>query len=248
MRTKNLFLMTALLTVLALLLASCAPAAPTTAPTHAPTTVPTVPVTPTLAATATPKPAAGVSPSDLAAKAKGITEYSFDFKVTAVGMTMTGKNYVKGDKLRQETTVAGMKAVTLVDFSKKTAYTVMTEQKMAVKVDFSQEASAERPGERVAALPSDAKLVGTETIGGKSAAVFQFSSGEGPVKLWIWTERGVPLKVETTSAGREAVMEFSNYEFGPLADSLFELPAGVQVVDVPAAIPGMPGGPPAPGR
>ena len=229
---------------------ACQPAAPVLTPTKGPVAVAPTPTTllaaptPTTppAPTPTPKPV-GVSLSDLAAKAKAITEYSYDFKTTVAGQTITGKSYMKRDKMRQEVT-APMPMVMLADFSKKTAYMLMPDAKIATKMDLSGVESTERPGERVSGLPSDAKFVGTETIGGKPAAVFEFTSEGNPAKIWIWTERGVPLKFEMTSAGQKAVMEFSNYQFGPLADSLFEVPAGWQIVEMPT----MPGVPTVPGR
>lgn len=222
--------------ILVLVVVFAGAACPGGAPT--PTAAPPVSATPTATVAAAPSPVSGVSISDLAARARGLTQYSVDLKVTAAGQTVTGKSYVKTDKMRQETTTAGVKTVTLIDMTKKTGYFIMVAQNTATKLDFSQVATSEQPAEEVAALPSDARFVGTETIDGKSASVYQYTSAAEAVKIWIWTERGLPLKVETTSGGAQAVIEFTNYDFGPLADSLFELPPGVQVVGVPA-IPGI---------
>ena len=224
-------------------------AAPTKAPAAAPTAAPPAAATkaPTPAPTAAPtaaKPtatsaAAGTSIADLVAKAKGVSEYSFTSKITAAGQTLTAKTFMKSTKMRQEMSVAGQSTVLLVDLANKVAHMVMVDQKMAMKLDFSQAMDkVENPGERIGSLPNTAKLVGTEVVDGKPAAVYEVSEGSVTSKLWIWTERGLPLKIESTVPEGKSVVEFTDYKFEPQPDSLFVLPPGVQVVEMPAGIPG----------
>ena len=219
------------------------PAAAT--PQGAPAPTATAP-SPTKPATTT-APAGGVSITDLANKAKGATEYSFNTKITSAGQAVSSKAYVKGTKMRNEMTVAGQKAVILLDLASKVAYTLLAEQKMAMKMDFSQAAAnVENPGDKMDSLPSDSKFVGTDTVDGKPAAMYDVPSSQGTSRMWVWTERGLPLKVETTTPRGTTVVEYTDYQFGPQPDSLFELPPGTQVVDLPTGIPGILGPTPAP--
>jgi len=202
---------------------------------------------PAATATATPKPAATSTPasaasvSDLVAKAKATTEYSFDIKIDAAGQTMTGKSYVKGTKMRQEMNVAGQNTVLLLNMNDKVAYTLMPDQGIAMKMDFSKvSVQTERPDARISELPSSAKLIGTDTVDGKAAAVYEVPDSVGSGKYWVWTERGMPLKVEVTGAEGKTVIEFLNYKFGSIPDSLFELPSGTQLMDLPIN-PNLPG-------
>ncbi|MBI2864164.1 MAG: hypothetical protein HYX94_06330 [Chloroflexi bacterium] len=43
-------------------------------------------------------------------------------------------------------------------------------------------------------------------------------------------------------------VDFTNYQLGPQPDSLFELPPGTKVIDLPSNLLGMPGSMPTPGR
>ncbi len=160
-------------------------------------------------------------------------------KITSAGETLTAKTFVKSTKMRQEMSVGGQSTVLLADLANKVAYMVMVDQKMAMKLDASQAMDkAENPGERVGALPNTAKLVGTEVVDGKPAAVYEVSEASGTSKFWIWTERGLPLKIESSTPQGKSVVEFTDYKFEPQPDSLFVLPPGVQVVEMPAGIPG----------
>jgi len=248
----------ALIVAAALVLAACPQAAapPATAtPTAAPPTPTRPPATPTpLPATPTPLPptptrapavatpvasptAAGVAASDLAAKARANAAYSFEGRITAAAQTINIKGNVKGTKQRQEISAAGMNTVMIMDSATKTAYMYLPDQKTATKLDFGQVAAQSAPtAEQVAGLPSDARFVGTETVDGKSAAVYEVPSVNA--KFWLWTERGVPLKAEIGSGAARNVAEFTNYQFGPQPDSLFELPPGTQVSDTALPIPG----------
>jgi outer membrane lipoprotein-sorting protein len=230
--------------------------APTTAPTVAPTTAPTVAPTATALAkpttapaaaspTAAAKPAAGApSLADLMAKLQGTAEYSFDTKMTVRGEALNGKNAIKGQKMRQEVSVQGQKALILADMSKKLAYIVMVDQKTALKMDLSQMEQqgqeVNSPSDMVAGLPKDAKFVGLDTVDGKPAAVFEATVNKNTTKLWLWVEKGLPLKSESTTPEGKTTIEFLNYSFTSLADSMFELPAGVQVVDFNDMMPGKP--------
>lgn len=260
-RFCNVFAATLIPSLLLLLSACASPASPTPSPTAAPSKAeaPAAPKssesTPAAKATSSPMPAATPVPkptatptagvasvSELVAKAKATTEYSFDIKVNAAGQTMTGKSYVKGMKMRQEMSVAGQNTVLLLNLAEKVAYMLMPDQNIAVKTDFNEASSqTDLPNERISDLPSGAKLIGTDTIDGKLAAVFEVPGSQGTGKYWVWIERGLPLKLEVVTAEGKTVMEYSNYKFGGLADSLFELPAGVQVMDLPVNLPGVPG-------
>lgn len=232
-----------LIVAVALALTACpqaaAPAAtatPTTAPptpTRPPATPTPLPPTPTRASPVTSPTAAGVSPSDLAAKARANAEYSFEGRITSAAQTINMKGYVKGTKQRQELSTAGGNTVMIVDGATKTAYMYFPDLKTATKIDFSQAAAT---AQQVAGLPSDARFVGMDTVDGKPAAVYEVPSINA--KFWIWTARGVPLKGEVGSGAGRNVVEFTNYQFGPQPDSLFELPPGTQVSDTALPIPG----------
>jgi hypothetical protein len=80
-------------------------------------------------------------------------------------------------------------------------------------------------------LQYNPQITGTETIDGKSCTVFEWTTDEGTLTEWIWTERGFPIKiVSVTSAGTSTVL-FENISFDAIAASMFELPAGAEVTE-----------------
>lgn len=218
---------------------TAAPVAATSAPTVAPTTQPK----PAATATPAPAPTASSGIADLIAKAKGLGDYTYDYKLNVSGTTMSGKTYVKGTKMRQEITFSGTKMVTLMDTATKVAYSVMPDQKVAMKVDFSKlQGGNSSPTDQVTGMPADTKVAGTDTVDGKSATIYQYMKDGTTAKLWIWTEKSVPLKADVTGSGVQAHMEFSNYEFGPLDAGLFEVPKDYTVTELPTNFGGVPGG------
>jgi hypothetical protein len=42
----------------------------------------------------------------------------------------------------------------------------------------------------------------------------------------------MPLRVETTSGTETIIVEFLNFTIGNIDDSMFQLPAGVQIMDM----------------
>jgi outer membrane lipoprotein-sorting protein len=89
-----------------------------------------------------------------------------------------------------------------------------------------------------------ARILGTEEIGGKLTTVIEVTTqleggpfgGPGTTEMktksWIWNEKGVPLKHETITTFSELPMvvktfvEYKNYNFDMIPDSVFELTDG----------------------
>lgn len=237
-----------------------------TGPTPTPTLVPTQVVqatptatslkvsTPTPAPTRTPAPTAtpfdlaqalGIPPLDtLLARSTSLTEYSFNYKVMQEengAIVLSGKAYVKGTRLRQELFVQGQRAVIFTD-SKRSLYQILfSDQKTAVKLDPSDIGNqAVNPSESVLALRQDSQLVSAEIMHGESSAVFAITTPEATLKYWVWIEKGLPLRIETVANDGQAILDFSDYSFGPQPDELFELPKGTKIVEAATNQPKLP--------
>lgn len=76
------------------------------------------------------------------------------------------------------------------------------------------------------------KSLGTETIDGKLATVveYTFISREQSftLKVWLWNEKGLPLKTESTAeiigVNYITKIEYKNFNFEDIPDSVFEVP------------------------
>lgn len=75
------------------------------------------------------------------------------------------------------------------------------------------------------------KELGTATIDGKAATIVEYSyTASGMTispKLWIWNEKGIPLKMEMKYMLMEfnmtITMEYKNFAFGEIPDSIFNV-------------------------
>jgi outer membrane lipoprotein-sorting protein len=73
--------------------------------------------------------------------------------------------------------------------------------------------------------------LGTETIDGKTATVIQYTPSQAgnstTIKMWIWNEKGVPLKARSITKNEETVITmdytYSNYSFSDIPDSMFSV-------------------------
>jgi outer membrane lipoprotein-sorting protein len=73
--------------------------------------------------------------------------------------------------------------------------------------------------------------LGTETIDGKTATVIQYTPSQAgnstTIKMWIWNEKGVPLKALYTMTSGETTItmdyDYSNYSFSDIPDSTFSV-------------------------
>ena len=87
-------------------------------------------------------------------------------------------------------------------------------------------------------------ITGTEKIDGKSCWVIEFTdlSAREDVKAWVWKDKAFPIRVEMKShQGPTMLQEYKNIDFGNILDSEFELPAGVEVIDLEDLFAGLEG-------
>ena len=63
--------------------------------------------------------------------------------------------------------------------------------------------------------------------------VIKYTTETDNVKMWVWTKYGISIRIETTTTKGTAVVELKNISIGNISDSIFELPAGVQVMEIP---------------
>ena len=81
-------------------------------------------------------------------------------------------------------------------------------------------------------------IVGTETVDGKTCTVIEYTTDTNQeCKVWIWNEYGVTLKIEVREAGQLTMkMEWTDVVVGDIDDSMFELPAGMTIVDMTTTV------------
>ncbi|WP_145091145.1 hypothetical protein [Sporomusa sp. KB1] len=66
--------------------------------------------------------------------------------------------------------------------------------------------------------------------------------GKSQTKLWVREDYGIPLRVEVTEANgsKNMVMEYKNLKVGAQPAAAFQLPEGVEVMDMGEMMKGLP--------
>jgi outer membrane lipoprotein-sorting protein len=188
----------------------------------------------------TPTSTSGETLGDIYGVGKNIGDVKFDQVMTTSGQTqpMTWHVYMKNAwlinsmKIRYEITgldQTTVQTVELIDYSARTMYTYMPAQNIAYLTNFAQ--APGNPTENSNQIKPT--YLGTETLDSKLCDVYQYSFEGATAKVWVWKEKSFPIRMETTTSSGTSTLEYENIVFGTLSDSLFQLPAGVQIMQFP---------------
>ncbi|MDY6966441.1 MAG: DUF4412 domain-containing protein [Halobacteriota archaeon] len=183
-----------------------------------------------------------VTLSDLLDLARDSSSATYDMVISGGPLeTTTTKVWSTETKQKMESTMMGQTTITIIDQEKQEMYSYFPDQNMAMKLDFSDSETSQQ-AESFTEIMEDYSptIVGTETIDGKLCTIIEYESSindaQTTQKVWVWQRYGFPIRVEatTTIAGTPTttVMEMKNIEFGPIPDSTFELPAGVDIQEM----------------
>ena len=185
-------------------------------------------VTPAAAGTLTP-PTAGYSATRI---------------INAGGMEMSGKVHSEDGKERWETTMQGMRSISILLMNEGRMLVYMPDMNMAMEMSLD-EAAASQPGLDALRDGAEATEEGKEVIEGEQTTRYLVAeepgSGVRDVRVWV-TSDGIPLKMEGKSDEGDFMMLLKDLQRGTQDASLFRLPSGVTPMKMPAGMPGMMGG------
>ncbi len=160
-------------------------------------------------------------------QAKAI-EFSSDLVIVPKGdEPMEGKIFVKGDKIRQETSEEDGTQIMIIRPDKKLTWMITPEDKTYMEMPYQSEDKTFE--EWTPEKEKKAKLLGQETVSGIACKKFETVEDGEKTTLWVSTQFPFPIKVEDS----ETTMEYRNIKLGPLPDSLFELPPGYEKMAMP---------------
>jgi hypothetical protein len=186
--------------------------------------------------------------------------YSEDLVITANGKTMTMKRAINGSKMRTEMT-AGGKTIEMIELGDAdgTTYNIIPDEKRAIKMtskgmmeQMPKGAGKDEPAEEAETAETEStppagykvEYLGEETVDGRATRKFRMSTADGSALGWFDTTTGAPVRMEGTSDGKLAVMEWKNFQATPPPAAMFEVPKGYEVTDLDAMraqMKGMPG-------
>jgi outer membrane lipoprotein-sorting protein len=183
----------------------------------------------------------GTDLGTLMKSAAAVKQMSFDSVMTMTSnnttTTSAGKIYISDTKMRMETEMNGMKSIT-ISKSPSEIYIYNPDTKTAMKLTSSTDDSAEIPTEWAQASgdTSRYKIIGEEKKDGFDCVVVQYTDPANAAvtsKMWVRKDNGLPVRVEAKTSDGTIVSEYKNYNLGTQDASLFELPAGTQIVSFP---------------
>ncbi len=158
----------------------------------------------------------------------GAADFSADMVIQPKGEeATTGKMFVKGDKIRQETKEDGETQIMIIRPDKKVTWMIAPEEKTYMEMPYQSEDKTFE--EWTAEKEKQAKYLGDETVSGLACKKYESIEDGDKTFIWISKQFPFPIKVEDS----EVTMEYRNVKAGPVEDSLFEIPAGYRKISMP---------------
>ncbi len=164
-------------------------------------------------------------------------EYSVDMVMTNGDQQVTMHRIYRNGSIRSDMAAEG-ETMSMIEKADEpgTTYTLVPSQKMAMKMseDALGPGMAKTVEEHAAAAKPEADVtpevekVGAETIEGHAATKFKVTAGEHHALMWLDTESGAPLRMESEGAK----IEWKNLEVKPQPAASFEVPKEYQLMDM----------------
>jgi outer membrane lipoprotein-sorting protein len=171
-------------------------------------------------------------------------EFSADLISKQAGETLTGKVYVKDDKIRQEFSREGETQVVILRMDKGVSWTLMADEKIYMEMPLGMIPGDPEIAQKAKDM-AEKQYLGKEKVGGYVCKKYQFiyhDKSIGTLTQWFSKKLNYPLKTEHKSPSIHMLMEYRNIREKGLPDSLFEIPPGYQKMSMPMMPKGMPGG------
>ena len=174
----------------------------------------------------------------LLAKSKEIKEISFEYEIIeGKERAASGGAWVKGSRVKNEITVDGQTMASIYDTAKGEAYMYVKGEKTATLSELTPEITGffQTPTNFYDDVDvSMVKIVDTETYDGHKCKVMSIvdETGWEESKMWVSVEYGIPLRIETDDAAGLLVLEYKNIKVGSVPDDVFQLPKGVEILDM----------------
>lgn len=142
--------------------------------------------------------------------------------------------WMQGDVVKTETVVDGETLILVIDNARGELLSYDAAQNAATVMSLGEGhvSMPESPLEYVRELDPAEWVPGETTFfDGLRCRRFTREDLDEETVMYIWEEYGLPLRVESTVDGRTTLVEFREMEVGRLPQDVFDLPAGVQVMD-----------------
>lgn len=163
-------------------------------------------------------------------------EFTADLLLKQGGETISGKAYIKGDKIRQEYLQRGEKQVMIFRFDKGFIWILVPAQKIYMEMS-SRSGAANDPslGQKIKDM-AVAKYLGKEEVSGYMCEKYHYvyhDTSLGTVTQWFSKKLNYPLKSEHKAPRSYMLTEYKNIKEGKLVSALFEVPGDYAKMSMP---------------
>jgi outer membrane lipoprotein-sorting protein len=169
--------------------------------------------------------------TDLLGKAASVSYYYCEVNMTSGAGTSNMKEWIKTGnpaKIRMEVAAAGQTTDIIYDGQNYYMYMPSANIAYQMSVAAAQQYTA-NSGNTSSLTQYNPVLVGPDTVNGMACTVYQYTVQGVSTKIWIWNQYGLPVQMVSGTT----TIVYSNYSFSAIADSEFQLPAGVTVTTMP---------------
>ena len=161
---------------------------------------------------------------------------SYDQKMTQGRSVYQSKVALKDQLFRMEMTAQGQAMIIL--HNAEGTYTVMPSENMAMKTAqlHPGQGPVKGAGNYLQYLQEQhAEKTGSDTVDGRACDIYRYTDSETGelTTVWVWKDKKFPIKFEIEAKKGKTLIELSNIQLGAaIPDSTFQLPAGIQVMDM----------------
>jgi hypothetical protein len=178
---------------------------------------------------------------------QGSAAYSADFTLETAEMAQTGRIYASAGKERRESVMEGMTMINIRREDLGKLWILMPSEQMYMEISAGQENTSDMAATNPADYDVEMTEVGPELLDGvetvKQKVIMTSADGSKMGGFWWTTSEGIPIKMDMIAVDEGDKMrlkqQLSNLELGEPDPSLFEIPAGYQLLSMPFGM-GMP--------
>ncbi len=167
--------------------------------------------------------------------AKGV---SYDYVMTAGGETIRTHYAFKNGMVRFEGGAAGAEnimitrddGIYMINLAEKTGFKMPKPEGADTGTDGTGDLKPEETMDRDAV-----KIIGSEDVNGEPCHVLTTKDTVAgyDMKMWVHKKYGIMMRMEAETAEGQMKIEITNLKVGDVADSEFEIPADVQMMEMP---------------
>ena len=168
-------------------------------------------------------------------------QFSADQVITTKdGMTVQSKVYVDSGKIRTDMDAHGMSMSSIILPEEKKMYTVIEQSKMVMEMHLS-DAKAQQAAAAAGGGGAKFEVVGPDTVDGTPCTKYKMTTDKSEKVFFWWVNATTHTPVKMAADDGSVTVAWKNYKSGAQDPSLFQPPAGYQIMQMPAGM-NMPGG------